>query len=88
MQKIVLFVEETVEPPTELLPLNIPFKIPSKIGKLFMNRFAIDEDQNFEIFKMIKVESTPSKFVSPIFLEPGEGYSAIQDTSCTVPKLM
>ena len=80
MQKIVLFVEETFEKlhPTNLIHLSIPFKIPSKIGKLFMNRFAIDEDENFEILKIIKVESKSSRLggLGGLgLLEPGKGYN-------------
>ena len=29
---------------------------PSKIGKLFMNRFAIDEDASFEILKIVEID--------------------------------
>ena len=30
-------------------PIKGPYETPSKIGYLFMNRFAIDEDVGFEI---------------------------------------
>ena len=43
MQKIVVFIDSK----------NFPFETHSKIGHLFMNRFAIDEDANFEIVKVL-----------------------------------
>ena len=46
-QKIVLFIESSVE----------KFVTPSKIGNLFMNRFAIDENAATEIVKIIQLES-------------------------------
>ena len=48
MQKIVLFIE----------PNDDAFITPSKIGHLFMNRFAIDEDPGFEIVKILELEKT------------------------------
>ena len=45
-QKIVLFIEPTEE----------PYEKPSKIGNLFMNRFAIDEDAKNEILKIYQLE--------------------------------
>ena len=47
-QKIVLFIE----------PTDDAFYTPSKIGHLFMNRFAIDEDPGFEIVKVLELEKT------------------------------
>ena len=47
-QKIVLFIE----------PAKYKFETPSKIGNLFMNRFAIDEDANHEILKIYHLENT------------------------------
>ena len=47
MQKIILFVE----------PIHETFSTPAKVGNIFMNRFAIDENasceilKNFELFK-------------------------------------
>ena len=46
MQKIVLFIE----------PNDDAYSTPSKIGHLFMNRFAIDEDSSFEIVKVLELE--------------------------------
>ena len=46
MQKIVLFIE------APRLPNDFPFNI----GDLYMNRFAIDEEANFEILKIFKLE--------------------------------
>ena len=45
-QKIVLFIE----------PASKPCRKPSKIGNLFMNRFAIDEDAENEILKIYQLE--------------------------------
>jgi len=45
MQKIVLFIE----------PSEHAFGTPSKIGNLFMNRFAVDEDVAFEILKICEL---------------------------------
>ena len=47
-QKIVLFIE----------PAEEAWRTPSKIGNLFMNRFAIDEDANHEILKIYHLENT------------------------------
>ena len=47
-QKIVLFIE----------PHDDAFYTPSKIGHLFMNRFAVDEDSSFEIVKVLELEKT------------------------------
>ena len=46
MQKIVLFIEAP----------RLPFDLPFNIGDLFMNRCAIDEEANFEILKIFKLE--------------------------------
>ena len=39
MQNIVIIVRES----------NFAYENPLKIGKLYMNRFVIDEDSNFEV---------------------------------------
>ena len=44
-QKIVLFIE----------PSDDAFDTPSKIGHLFMNRFAVDEVAGFEILKVLEL---------------------------------
>ena len=44
-QKIVLFIEQALE----------AWSTPSKIGNLFVNRFAIDEDANHEILKIYQL---------------------------------
>ena len=46
MQKIVLFIE----------PTYAAYETPTKIGNLFMNRFAIDEDSKDEIVKICYLE--------------------------------
>ena len=46
-QKIVLFIEPAME----------AWSTPSKIGNLFVNRFAIDEDANHEILKIYQLEN-------------------------------
>ena len=48
MQKIVLFIE----------PIDELFSTPLKIGNLFMNRFAVDEDAASEILKIFELEKT------------------------------
>ena len=45
-QKIVLFIE----------PADRAYQKPSKIGNLFMNRFAIDEDAKNEILKIYQLK--------------------------------
>ena len=45
-QKIVLFIE----------PNDDEFWTPSKIGHLFMNRFAIDENAGSEVVKVLELE--------------------------------
>ena len=60
-QKIVLFIEPSVWAST-----------PSKIGNLFMNRFAIDEDAKNEILKIYQLEYLIYDFVEgPLTLEQG-----------------
>ena len=51
MHGIVLFIE----------PSDDAFNTPSKIGHLFMNRFAIDEDAGFEILNVLELEKTSLK---------------------------
>ena len=46
MQKIVLFIEPTED----------AWGTPFKIGNLFMNRFAVDEDAASEILKIYELE--------------------------------
>ena len=48
MQKIILFVE----------PSDDLFFTPAKIGDLFMNRFAIDENASCEILKTFELGET------------------------------
>ena len=48
MQKIVLFIE----------PSDDAWRTPLKIGNLFMNRFAVDEDAAFEVMKIFELEKT------------------------------
>ena len=47
-QNIILFIE----------PQVVKSMTPSKIGNLFMNRFAIDEDESHEILKIFELENT------------------------------
>ena len=51
MQKIVLFIE----------PSDDAWKTPFKIGHLFMNRFTIEEEVNFEIVKIFELGKTSLK---------------------------
>ena len=46
MQKIVLFIA----------PRHVKWSTPSKIGNLFLNRFAIDENEGAEIVKIFELE--------------------------------
>ena len=59
MQKIVLFIEPCDEAYVTLL----------KIGNLFMNRFAVDEDAAFEVMKIFELEKTSFEMskLSPSF---------------------
>ena len=54
MQKIVLFIE----------PCDDAFRTPFKIGHLFMNRFAIEEEANFEMVKIFELGKTSWKMSS------------------------
>ena len=47
MQKIVLFIE----------PMEEAWSTPLKLGNLFMNRFAVDEDEASEILKIFELET-------------------------------
>ena len=51
MQKIVLFME----------PNDDAWITPLKIGNLFMNRFAVDEDAASEVLKIFELEKTFKK---------------------------
>ena len=51
MQKIVLFIE----------PNDEAFVTPFKIGHLFMNRFTIEEEANFEIVKIFELAKSSDK---------------------------
>ena len=62
MQKIVLIIE----------PNECPYETPSKIGNLFMNRFTIDEDGNFEILKVLLLKNNYSDYIQG-YLNPTEG---------------
>ena len=55
MQKIILFVE----------PSDDLFLTPAKIGDLFMNRFAIDENASCEILKTVELVKTSKEISSP-----------------------
>ena len=51
MQKIILFIE----------PNDEAFMTPAKIGDIFMNRFAIDENATCEILKRFELGKTTAK---------------------------
>ena len=55
MQKIILFVE----------PIDDAFLTPEKIGNIFMNRFAIEEDDSSEILKIFELDSTAFEVSEP-----------------------
>ena len=50
MQKIILFVE----------PSDNAYETPVKIGNLFMNRFAVEEDASVEILKIFELCKRPT----------------------------
>ena len=54
-QKIVLFIE----------PSDNAHDTPLKIGNLFMNRFAVDEEAASEILKIFELEKTSLEMSSP-----------------------
>ena len=67
MQKIVLFIEPNADN---------TFKTPSKIGNLFMNRFAIEENANCEILNICELEIDYYVFKKRLgffYSEKGEG---------------
>ena len=68
-QKIVLFIE----------PADKAWSKPSKIGNLFMNRFAIDEDAKNEILKIYYLENNLRKFYRGM-LSSEEGLDLINYT--------
>ena len=51
MQKIVLFIE----------PNDDAFSTPEKIGHLFMNRFAVDEDASCEVLNVLELGKASEK---------------------------
>ena len=51
-QKIVLFIE----------PNEFAWQTPLKIGNLFINRFAVDEDAASEVLKIFELEKYPMSF--------------------------
>ena len=55
MQKIVLFIK----------PRDDAFSTPTKIGHLFMNRFAVDEDAGSEIIKVLELGKSSYKMSDP-----------------------
>ena len=55
MQKIVLFIEPCDEAYVTLL----------KIGNLFMNRFAVEEDAASEVLEIFELEKTSLKMYNP-----------------------
>ena len=59
MQKIVLFIE----------PTENPAETPFKIGNLFMNRCAVDEDAATEIVQIFELDKTSLKISRPKDLE-------------------
>ena len=60
-QKIVLFIE----------PTENAYNKPSKIGNLFINRFAIDEDAKNEILKIYQLENTLWDLLDSLSREEG-----------------
>ena len=58
MQHIVLFMESYSQ---------VSYMENSKIGNLLMNRFAIEEDRNFEITKILKLDYLLEDYFAPVF---------------------
>ena len=65
MQKIILFVE----------PNDDLFMTPAKIGDLFMNRFAIDENASCEILKTVELVKTSMEISYPY----GDNYKNVAE---------
>ena len=59
MQKIVLFIETNDESWTP------PWSTPSKIGHLFMNRFAVDEHAGSEILMVLELGKSSRNMYNP-----------------------
>ena len=57
MQKLVLFIE----------PNNASFETLEKIGNLFVNRFAIEEDGQFEILKIFQLENGHNHYIDGLY---------------------
>ena len=55
MQKIILFVE----------PNDDAFMTPEKIGNIYMNRFAIEDDDSSEILKILELGKTSFEISNP-----------------------
>ena len=66
MQKIVIFIE----------PTYAAYETPTKIGNIFMNRFAIDEDAEIEILKICYLEHNLLELTNSDFT-PEEGLDSI-----------
>ena len=54
MQNIILFIE----------PTETTYYLPSKIGHLFINRFAIDEEERSEILKIFELQDKIGRLAS------------------------
>ena len=71
MQKIVLFIE----------PNDYGWDTSAKLGSLFMNRFAIEEDEKSEILKIFQLECALFDFKFPtkrsVESKIGEGFIMI-----------
>ena len=68
-QKIVLFIE----------PAEKAWEKPSKIGNLFMNRFAIDEDAKNEILKIYQLEKQLYYLLDSSSLKQLEGELTLEE---------
>ena len=53
MQNIVLFIS----------PATITYNVPSKIGNLFINRFAIIEEENSEILRIFELPDLRQSYI-------------------------
>ena len=67
MQNIILFIE----------PTTSTHYLPSKIGHMFINRFAIDEEEKSEILKIFELQDK----IRDLALKKGKGHRKKESTS-------
>ena len=55
MQKMIIFIEPGIQP-EDSTALDGISSTPGKIGRLFMNRFAVDENSKVEVLRIFELE--------------------------------